>query len=95
MCVFFSNRVSVQALELRESCVCPALPATDPRAVFSRSVQVLLQNAKDQERAGPQGANKRSAPSLPAPLPAALLPHTPAPAPAEAVTPQDGVQIAS
>ncbi|KAG7228842.1 hypothetical protein INR49_008620 [Caranx melampygus] len=69
-----------QALELRESCVCPALPATDPRVVFSKSVQVLLQNAKNQGRAGPQGASKphlpQSSSSLPTPLPAALLPYT-------------------
>lgn len=74
------HSVSVQALELRESCVCPALPATDPRAVFSRSVRVLLDNTKDQGRGGPEGARKPHLPhtlaSLPAGLPAALLAQT-------------------
>lgn len=39
--------ISVQALELRERCVCPALPATDPRDVFSKSVRVLLKNTRE------------------------------------------------
>ena len=64
--------VSLQALELRESCVCPALPATDPRAVFSKSVHVLLENAKNQGRAGQEGARKLHLPHSPAPLPAGL-----------------------
>lgn len=72
--------VAVQALELRESCVCPALPATDPRAVFSKSVRVLLENAKDQGRGVPERAHKPHLPhspaSLPAGLPAALLAET-------------------
>ena len=72
--------VSLQALELRESCVCPALPATDPRAVFSKSVHVLLENAKNQGKAGQEGARKRHLPHSPAPhpagLPAALLAQT-------------------
>nr|XP_057928725.1 metalloendopeptidase OMA1, mitochondrial [Doryrhamphus excisus] len=46
------DRLVPQALELRENCVCPALPSTDPRIVFSKSVHVLLENAKVQERAG-------------------------------------------
>ncbi|XP_054645408.1 metalloendopeptidase OMA1, mitochondrial isoform X2 [Dunckerocampus dactyliophorus] len=46
------DRLVPQALELRESCVCPALPSTDPRIVFSKSVRVLLEDAKVQERAG-------------------------------------------
>nr|XP_019936154.1 PREDICTED: metalloendopeptidase OMA1, mitochondrial [Paralichthys olivaceus] len=68
-----------EALELRESCVCPALPDSDPRDVFSKSVQVLLKNAKDQERQ-PERANKTRLPHSPAShppaLPAALLPQT-------------------
>ncbi|XP_072771256.1 metalloendopeptidase OMA1, mitochondrial [Nerophis lumbriciformis] len=40
-----------QALEVRETCVCPALPSTDPRAVFSKSVHRLLEDAKARERA--------------------------------------------
>ncbi|XP_070765610.1 metalloendopeptidase OMA1, mitochondrial [Enoplosus armatus] len=74
------DRLIPQALELRESCVCPALPATDPRAVFSKSVRVLLENAKDQGRGGQEGARKPHLPhrsaSLPAGLPAALLDQT-------------------
>lgn len=74
------HSVSVQALELRESCVCPALPATDPRAVFSKSVRVLLENAKNQARGGPEGARKPHLPhspaSLPTGLPASLLAQT-------------------
>lgn len=70
------HSVSVQALELRESCVCPALPATDPRAVFSNSVHVLLENAKDKERGGQEGVRQahqtHSLASLPTRLPAAL-----------------------
>lgn len=69
--------VSVQALELRESCVCPALPATDPRVVFTKSVRVMLEAAKNQGRGGPEGARKppllRSPASLLTGLPAALL----------------------
>lgn len=72
--------VSVQALELRESCVCPALPATDPRAVFSKSVRVLLENAENQGKGGQEGALKHHLPhspaSLPTGLPAALLAQT-------------------
>ncbi|KAM9831616.1 metalloendopeptidase OMA1, mitochondrial [Neosynchiropus ocellatus] len=40
------ERLIPQALELRESCVCPALPATDPRAIFSKSVRALLETSK-------------------------------------------------
>lgn len=45
------DRVIPQALELRASCVCPALPELDPRIVFSKSVQLLLENAKNQTKA--------------------------------------------
>lgn len=69
--------VSIQALELRESCGCPALPATDPRTIFSKSVQVLLDNAQDKGREGQEGSRKvhqtQSLASLTAALPAALL----------------------
>lgn len=72
------DRLIPQALELRERCVCPNLPATDPREVFSRSVKVLLENSKQQQaRRGPEGASKlhpaSSLSSLPPALPAALL----------------------
>ncbi|XP_061680428.1 metalloendopeptidase OMA1, mitochondrial isoform X1 [Syngnathoides biaculeatus] len=40
------DRLVPQALELRERCVCPDLPPSDPRTVFSKSVRVLLEEAK-------------------------------------------------
>ncbi|KAG5275658.1 hypothetical protein AALO_G00123120 [Alosa alosa] len=45
------DRLIPQALELRASCDCPALPATDPRAVFSESVRQLLNSVKERESA--------------------------------------------
>ncbi|TKS74911.1 Metalloendopeptidase OMA1, mitochondrial [Collichthys lucidus] len=70
-------QLAAKALELRESCACPALPATDPRAVFSKSVRVLLENAENQGKGGQEGALKPHLPhsqaSLPTGLPAALL----------------------
>ncbi|XP_062412340.1 metalloendopeptidase OMA1, mitochondrial isoform X2 [Sardina pilchardus] len=45
------DRLIPQALELRSSCDCPALPATDPRAVFSKSVRLLLESARQRESA--------------------------------------------
>lgn len=75
MCGLISVLLSVQALELRESCVCPALPASDPRAIFSKSVHVLLENAKGS--GGQEGARKshltHSLASLLNDPPAALL----------------------
>ncbi|XP_077439154.1 metalloendopeptidase OMA1, mitochondrial [Vanacampus margaritifer] len=44
------DRLVPQALELRERCMCPTLPPTDPRAVFSKSVRVLLEDAKTGPR---------------------------------------------
>lgn len=71
------HSVSVQALELRKSCDCPALPSTDPRAVFSKSVKVLLENTKQTDRRRQEGAQKApltpGLTSLPTKLPAALL----------------------
>ncbi|XP_016898654.1 metalloendopeptidase OMA1, mitochondrial isoform X2 [Cynoglossus semilaevis] len=69
-----------EALVLRERCVCPALPASDPRVIFSRSVQVLLEKAQGQGRGGADGAVTSHVPpstaSLPSAPPAALLPQT-------------------
>ncbi|KAM3620587.1 uncharacterized protein V6R79_025671 [Siganus canaliculatus] len=65
------DRLVPQALELRESCVCPPLPATDPRITFSKSVRSLLQNAKKQAGAVLEEAPKPV--SVPTGLPAALL----------------------
>lgn len=70
------DRLVPQALELRESCVCPALPETDPRAVFSKSVRVLLEKANDQVRGGLEVAHKPHLPHSLAALPAALLAQT-------------------
>uniref|UniRef100_A0A3P8XPP6 Metalloendopeptidase OMA1, mitochondrial n=1 Tax=Esox lucius TaxID=8010 RepID=A0A3P8XPP6_ESOLU len=42
------DRLVPQYLELRESCSCPALPATDPRTVFSQSVKVLLEKGRKE-----------------------------------------------
>ena len=77
---------SPQALELRSSCDCPALPATDPRAVFSKSVRLLLDSVKERERAqkdkdgkasGGDGSGRGSGVFLPLPQ----GPSSPAPAP--------------
>lgn len=69
------DRLIPQALELRENCVCPALPASDPRAVFSKSVRVLLENAKNQTKT--EGEVKPRSQSL---IPAAgLMALTPQP----------------
>lgn len=67
--------VSPQALELREGCSCPALPTTDPRAVFSKTVQALLE--KNKGKGEQEGAHKASLiyglASVPTGLPAGLL----------------------
>ncbi|XP_068581565.1 metalloendopeptidase OMA1, mitochondrial [Cebidichthys violaceus] len=74
------DRLMPQALELRESCSCPALPDTDPRTVFSKSVRLLLETNKHRGGGGPEGARKPRPPHIPASLPtgltAALLAQT-------------------
>lgn len=73
------DRLIPQALELRESCVCPALPDTDPRAVFSKSVRMLLENAKDKAKGISEGEHK-PLPHSPVSLPsAAVMALTPQP----------------
>lgn len=69
------DRLVPQALQLRDSCNCPALPATDPRAVFSKSAHMLLENAAQTDRGGRRGGQGAppSLTSLPAKMPAALL----------------------
>ncbi|KAM8874817.1 metalloendopeptidase OMA1, mitochondrial [Spinachia spinachia] len=52
------DRLLPQALALRDSCSCPSLPPTDPRAVFSESVRVLLETAKHGQGGGPEGAEE-------------------------------------
>lgn len=68
------DRFMPQALQLRESCVCPPLPDKDPRTVFSKSVRLLLDNqakAKSEHNPLPHG---------PVPLPtAAIMALTPRP----------------
>ncbi|XP_078801759.1 metalloendopeptidase OMA1, mitochondrial [Oryzias latipes] len=59
------DRLIPQALELRESCLCPALPSTDPRVVFQKTVRVLLEKAKVQTGREP-GSEDRLQPA-PAP----------------------------
>ncbi|XP_029988000.1 metalloendopeptidase OMA1, mitochondrial [Sphaeramia orbicularis] len=66
------DRLIPQALELRDNCVCPPLPASDPRAVFSKSVHVLLENAKNQVKGVSDGTNK-PLPHSPGTLPTAAL----------------------
>lgn len=65
-----------QALELRASCDCPALPATDPRAVFSKSVRLLLDSVKEREstKAKESEGKAAGAGSIYLPLPQASPP---------------------
>ncbi|XP_066533412.1 metalloendopeptidase OMA1, mitochondrial isoform X2 [Hoplias malabaricus] len=46
------DRLIPEALELREKCDCPALPASDPRISFSKTVRNLLEKAKKEENKG-------------------------------------------
>lgn len=55
-----------QALEVRDSCACPALPLVDPRAVFTETARVLLQKAKEHEEGGPKGGHHLQPASVPA-----------------------------
>lgn len=77
MCLILCRRF--QALELRKSCECPALPLTDPRAVFSETVRVLLEKAKQQEGGGLGAAHQLQPASVPAepPAPQNVLPPPP------------------
>ncbi|XP_051731805.1 metalloendopeptidase OMA1, mitochondrial-like isoform X2 [Ctenopharyngodon idella] len=43
------DRLVPEALELRARCDCPALPEVDPRVVFYKSVQLLLDKIEKQE----------------------------------------------
>lgn len=49
------DRLMPQALKLRSNCVCPALPESDPRAIFSASVRLILENSKNQTRSKSEG----------------------------------------
>ncbi|XP_068599635.1 metalloendopeptidase OMA1, mitochondrial [Brachionichthys hirsutus] len=74
------DRLIPQALDLRESCICPALPAMDPRSIFSKSVRALLETPKSHVRDGQKEAQKPRLPPGPASLrtglPAALIAQT-------------------
>lgn len=69
------ERLIPQALELRQSCDCPALPSVDPRAVFSRSVRMLLDNAREPLPQTPASERRKSQAThtLPGGLATALL----------------------
>ncbi|NXF98032.1 OMA1 Metalloendopeptidase, partial [Eubucco bourcierii] len=43
------DRLIPEALKIRESCNCPSLSGPDPRLVFKRNIQYLLELSKDQE----------------------------------------------
>nr|XP_042707342.1 metalloendopeptidase OMA1, mitochondrial isoform X2 [Chrysemys picta bellii] len=43
------DRLIPEALKIRESCNCPSLPGPDPRLIFKRSMQHLLETSKDKE----------------------------------------------
>ncbi|KAM4740147.1 metalloendopeptidase OMA1, mitochondrial isoform 3-T4 [Anableps anableps] len=52
------DRLIPQALELRETCACPALSPIDPRVIFSKTVHELLEKAKEQGVGGLEGTHK-------------------------------------
>ncbi|KAI1892017.1 hypothetical protein AGOR_G00149660 [Albula goreensis] len=58
------DRLVPGALELRESCDCPALPSTDPRAIFTKSVKLLLDSAKVKGQEGAQRGDGALTPVL-------------------------------
>ncbi|XP_012721900.2 metalloendopeptidase OMA1, mitochondrial [Fundulus heteroclitus] len=64
------DRLVPQALELRETCGCPALPPADPRAVFSQTVHMMLEKAKAQGVGGLDATHESKPASDPAGLPA-------------------------
>ncbi|KAM6962450.1 metalloendopeptidase OMA1, mitochondrial [Aplochiton taeniatus] len=70
------DRLIPQALELRESCDCPALPATDPRSVFAKSVRLLLDGATDGR--GAEGGGLAAPVASPDPQPPSTSPRLPA-----------------
>uniref|UniRef100_W5L1K0 Metalloendopeptidase OMA1, mitochondrial n=1 Tax=Astyanax mexicanus TaxID=7994 RepID=W5L1K0_ASTMX len=66
------DRLIPEALELRSKCECPHLPAVDPRAVFSKTVQKLLEDAKKQESEENQ---ERERALVPLPQVSTIPPH--------------------
>ncbi|KAL2085671.1 hypothetical protein ACEWY4_018991 [Coilia grayii] len=77
------DRLIPQALELRASCECPALPTTDPRAIFSKSVRQLLDDVNKRESEVKAKEKEGKTPGLAGgvflPLPNAPLPPVPRP----------------
>ncbi|XP_077463322.1 metalloendopeptidase OMA1, mitochondrial [Stigmatopora argus] len=69
------DRQMPRALELRETCACPPLPSTDPRVVFSKSVRVLLEDAKTKTKPKPAVDGTRLPSGVTAP--AALMAQSP------------------
>lgn len=62
------DRLIPQALELRSKCVCPALPDSDPRIIFSASVRLILENAKNQTMSKSEGKPTPGSCGSPVPL---------------------------
>ncbi|KAJ8278995.1 hypothetical protein COCON_G00060610 [Conger conger] len=64
------DRLVPEALELRAACECPALPGTDPRTIFSKSVKLLLNSVQvkgqDGEHKGTGGLGALTPAQVPA-----------------------------
>ncbi|XP_052441691.1 metalloendopeptidase OMA1, mitochondrial [Carassius gibelio] len=63
------DRLVPEALELRARCDCPALPKADPRVIFHQSVELLLDNAKKQEKVAQEEKNEKRRADVMLPLP--------------------------
>lgn len=71
------DRLVPEALELRARCDCPALPEVDPRVVFYKSVQLLLDKIEKQEMMEKEEKNEKERAGVMLPLP--QIPSVPAP----------------
>lgn len=77
--------LSLQAIELRARCGCPALSDPDPRVVFSMTAQMMLKNAEKEkdkakeskEREGGAGRQHKVRPQLGAALALSAQQHSP------------------
>ncbi|XP_059353838.1 metalloendopeptidase OMA1, mitochondrial [Carassius carassius] len=63
------DRLVPEALELRASCDCPALPKADPRVVFHQAVKLLLDDAKKQEQIAQEEKNEKERAGVMLPFP--------------------------
>ncbi|XP_016144463.1 metalloendopeptidase OMA1, mitochondrial-like isoform X1 [Sinocyclocheilus grahami] len=63
------DRLVPEALELRASCDCPALPKADPRVIFHQAVKLLLDNAKKQENIAQEKKNEKERAGVILPFP--------------------------